>query len=260
MMMLKKPKILSENKNRKAVAVYQHQQHGFTLLEILIAVLILAIGLLGFAALQISAVNAGQEGYFRSQGLLIAESLADKIRANRDYANWESRANLAVGGVADANLYGVPGGTAYACGAAPVPFCADNEGAAGALCNQQEVAAFDVFTSCANANLILPGGLVTVVCSDVDELSAAFDDKPNPYAGLNHPNFLGIPATLPNVADGDACSPMSRYSIFVGWLANDVRLDTGELSQSLTARCQQAAPAGPGFAAGIQCVLLEIIP
>ncbi len=78
--------------------------------------------------------------------------------------------------------------------------------------------------------------------------------------GVNHPNFLGIPATLPNVDDGDLCSPMSRYSIFVGWLANDMRQDTGELSQSLTARCQQAAPAGPGFAAGIQCVLLELIP
>ncbi len=236
------------------------KQSGFTLLEILIAVLILAIGLLGFAALQISAVNAGQEGYFRSQALLVAESLADKIRANRDYANWENRANATGGAVADNNLYGETGGTLYTCAAVPNPFCSDNEGADGVLCNQQEVAAFDVFTSCANAAQILPDGLVTVVCSDADELSAAFDDKPNPYVGLSHPNFVGTPAILPNVADGDNCSPMSRYSIFVGWRANDVRMDTGELSQSLTARCQQAAPAGPGFAAGIQCVLLEVIP
>jgi len=235
---------------------------GFTLIEILIAVLILAVGLLGFAALQISAVSAGQESYFRSQALIIAESLADRIRANRDYARWDSRATLAAAGVVDQNLYGIPSGTIYTCAAAPVPFCADNEGTNATICTEQQLAAFDVYQSCLDAQELLqgtPGGRVTVTCTDVNETIAALANKPNPYKGLNHPNFLGTPAIL-NGPDNDACSPGSRYSIFVGWEANTVRQDTGELSQSLSARCQAAPPAGPGFPAGIQCVMLELIP
>lgn len=237
-------------------------QQGFTLIEILIAVLILAVGLLGFAALQISAVSAGQESYFRSQASLIAESLADRMRANRDYLLWDSRATLTGTGVADQNLYAVPTGTNYTCAAPPVPFCSDDQGVNAGLCTEQQLAAFDVYQACLDAQQLLPGtngGRVTVVCNDVDETLPVYANKPNPYQGLNHPNFLGTPAIL-NGADNDACSPGSRYSIFVGWEANAIRQDTGELSQSLSARCQQAPPAGPGFPAGVQCVMLEVIP
>ncbi len=239
-----------------------NKQAGFTLIEILVAVLILAVGLLGFAALQISAVSAGQESYFRSQALIVAESLADRIRANRDYAAWDNRADLTGTGIADQNLYGVPTGTVYTCAAPPVPFCSDDEGTNAATCNEQELAAFDVYQTCLDAQELLqgtPGGRVTVTCNDVDETNAAFNNKPNPYQGVNHPNFLGTPAIL-NGPDGDACSPGSRYSIFVGWEANSIRQDTGELSQSLSARCQAAPPAGAGFPAGVQCVMLELIP
>lgn len=56
---------------------------GFTLLEVLIALLILSFGLLGLAALQAYSVKANQSAHFRSQATALANMLMDNIRANR---------------------------------------------------------------------------------------------------------------------------------------------------------------------------------
>lgn len=56
--------------------------HGFTLVEVLVALLILAIGLLGLAALQTTGMRFNQESSLRSQAILIAYDIVDRIRAN----------------------------------------------------------------------------------------------------------------------------------------------------------------------------------
>lgn len=56
--------------------------HGFTLVEVLVALLVLAIGLLGLAALQTMGVKFNQESYLRSQATMIAYDIVDRIRAN----------------------------------------------------------------------------------------------------------------------------------------------------------------------------------
>ena len=56
---------------------------GFTLLEVLIALLILSFGLLGLAALQAYSVKANQSAHFRSQATALANMMMDNIRANR---------------------------------------------------------------------------------------------------------------------------------------------------------------------------------
>lgn len=55
---------------------------GFTLLEVLIALVILSIGLLGLAALQGIGIRSGQGAYLTSQASLLAYDMADRIRAN----------------------------------------------------------------------------------------------------------------------------------------------------------------------------------
>lgn len=55
---------------------------GFTLLEVLIALIVLSIGLLGLAALQGVGLRSSQEAYLTSQAGLLAYDLADRIRAN----------------------------------------------------------------------------------------------------------------------------------------------------------------------------------
>lgn len=51
-------------------------------MEVLIALLVLAIGLLGLAALQTIGIKLNQESYLRSQAVLIAYDIIDRIRAN----------------------------------------------------------------------------------------------------------------------------------------------------------------------------------
>jgi type IV pilus assembly protein PilV len=60
---------------------------GFTLIEILIAVLILATGILGLAGLQASILKNNQSAYNRSQATQFAYDMADRMRANASVAN-----------------------------------------------------------------------------------------------------------------------------------------------------------------------------
>ena len=60
------------------------KQAGVGLMEVLVALLILAIGVLGFVALQYRAIEATSEGANRVQAINLARDLAEKIRVNRD--------------------------------------------------------------------------------------------------------------------------------------------------------------------------------
>jgi type IV pilus assembly protein PilV len=62
---------------------FPSRSHGFTLLEVLIALLVLSFGLLGLAALQAYSVKANQSANFRSQATALANMMLDNIRANR---------------------------------------------------------------------------------------------------------------------------------------------------------------------------------
>ncbi|MCC5865121.1 MAG: type IV pilus modification protein PilV [Wenzhouxiangella sp.] len=69
--------------NRLSRSPRTHQaSSGVTLIEVLIAVLVLSIGLLGLAALQGVALQSGQAAYYRSQATAIAYEAADFMRAN----------------------------------------------------------------------------------------------------------------------------------------------------------------------------------
>jgi type IV pilus assembly protein PilV len=57
-------------------------QKGFTLIEVLIAVLVLGIGLLGLAALQTAGIRSNQNAYLRSQATIMAYDMIDRMRAN----------------------------------------------------------------------------------------------------------------------------------------------------------------------------------
>jgi type IV pilus assembly protein PilV len=57
---------------------------GFTLLEVLVAVVVLSIGLLGLASLQVNGLRFNHSAYMRTQATLLAEELADRMRANPD--------------------------------------------------------------------------------------------------------------------------------------------------------------------------------
>jgi len=58
------------------------KQTGFTLIEILVTVLVLAIGLLGLAGLQATTLRFNSSAYLRSQATNLAYDIADRMRAN----------------------------------------------------------------------------------------------------------------------------------------------------------------------------------
>lgn len=56
---------------------------GFTMVEALVALVVLAIGLLGIAALYLDSLRGGRTAIYRSQAVMAAADLADRIRNNR---------------------------------------------------------------------------------------------------------------------------------------------------------------------------------
>jgi type IV pilus assembly protein PilV len=117
-----------------------HRQHGFTLLELLIALLVLSIGLLGLAALQTVGLRSNQMASMRTVATQAAYEMTDRMRANP-------------AGLTITNQYYV-----LATGDATPTIATDCDAEA---CNTQELADFDLGQWRTRVNN-LPGGLSQV--------------------------------------------------------------------------------------------------
>lgn len=62
------------------------RSRGFTLIEVLIALLILAIGLLGMASLLMTSLSSSHSAYQRSQASMLAYDMVERLRLNRTVA------------------------------------------------------------------------------------------------------------------------------------------------------------------------------
>ena len=62
-------------------------QRGFSLIEVLISLVILAVGVLGLAALQTTGIQYTHDAYIRSQATVIVYDLVERMRNNVDNAN-----------------------------------------------------------------------------------------------------------------------------------------------------------------------------
>ena len=60
----------------------KQSQQGLTLVEAMIALLVISIGLLGIASLQLTAMNQNASSLNHSQAVWIAYNMSDRIRAN----------------------------------------------------------------------------------------------------------------------------------------------------------------------------------
>lgn len=60
---------------------------GFTLLEVLIALLVFSLGLLGVAGLMVISVKTNNSAYLRTQASFLAQAMADRMRANTGKTN-----------------------------------------------------------------------------------------------------------------------------------------------------------------------------
>lgn len=62
------------------------REKGFSLVEVLVALVLLSIGLLGLAGLQTRGVRDNHGAYLRTQATLCVKDLVDRMRANRPAA------------------------------------------------------------------------------------------------------------------------------------------------------------------------------
>lgn len=111
---------------------------GFSLIEVLIALIVMSVGMLGIAGLYVHGMQAGRTSLFRHHAVTLAGDVADRIRAN-------------------------PGGAiAYVDVATPSAAPGTNCVAGGVDCTPEEMAAHDKFLWDQQANQTLPTGDVTV--------------------------------------------------------------------------------------------------
>ncbi|MBV1879784.1 MAG: type IV pilus modification protein PilV [Pseudomonadales bacterium] len=58
------------------------KQHGFSLIEVMVAVLIVAVGILGVAGMQVVSLQQNRDALLRDQALLAGNDILDRMRAN----------------------------------------------------------------------------------------------------------------------------------------------------------------------------------
>lgn len=75
-----------------AAAAARGRQRGLSLIEVLVAVLIFSLGLIGLAGLLVISAQANRSAYLRTQASFLALAMADRMRAN-PAAVWAGRYN-----------------------------------------------------------------------------------------------------------------------------------------------------------------------
>ena len=101
---------------------------GFSLVEVLIALIIMSVGMLGIAGLYVQSMKAGRTSMLRHHAITLAGDIADRIRAN-------PAAGAAYSGAGDDTI---------------------NCGAENANCDSADMAANDIALWKAQANAFLP--------------------------------------------------------------------------------------------------------
>jgi len=140
---------------------------GFTLIEVLIAVIILSIGLLGMAGIQIKGLRGTTSSTVRSQATILANDISERIHINSNGVFVEN---------ADQNgHYANVDTSAITCGENVPNFCSATPGndTVTPCTNPGAMAQFDIYEfACGlehNAGIknLLPNGSATISCNDM---------------------------------------------------------------------------------------------
>ena len=142
----------------------RYRQSGVSLIEVLVAVLVFSIGLIGLAGLIVMSTRATHVGYLRTQATFLANNMAERMSAN-PAAIWAGKYNL----------------TTYPAAAAPAG-C----DTAATACSAAEVAVHDMQIWSAQLKVFLPNPSASIACTDVTSVdynpSGKMAQRP-PYGG-----------------------------------------------------------------------------
>lgn len=176
---------------------------GFTLIEVMIAVVLIAIGLLGLAKTGALAVSNTQVASSRSLVALQASSLASAMQGNKAY--WESGVAPTTfstqGAVVTDNQTGVLSLVGPNCATAPAP-----------ACSPAQLAAYDVQSWASNLTLMLPSATATFTCTNVagSQISCVITvNWSEKYVAVNRTTATGT------AANGGTQTATQSYSLYV---------------------------------------------
>lgn len=120
--------------------ITRHAQSGVTLLENMVALVVVSVGLLGFAGMQAFTLQGGASSTYRQMAMQQVQDMADRIRANpAAYYISADGANHYDGVVPSSTL------------TTPSPDCRAQR------CSAIELAEFDIYQWQVTNNLLLPG-------------------------------------------------------------------------------------------------------
>jgi len=128
------------------------RQAGFTLLEVLVALLVISIGLLGIAGMQALAINNTSIARVQSLAAIQASSLASAMQANEAY--WQK-----TGALASSTVNGTTLGDATLNGQAV--------DCSAAACTAPQMAGWDLKQWGLSLQNLLPGGNGVITCTTV---------------------------------------------------------------------------------------------
>jgi type IV pilus assembly protein PilV len=154
------------------VAVRRHSVGGFTLVEVLVAVFLLAVGIVGAVATQTLALRTRHQSSLLSSGVQLASTLAGRMRANASQMALPDAANPYLQLDYDARVDGAP--------IAPAALCFG-----ATACGAAQMAAFDLHETEHAVHAAFPGGRVRV-CRDAagwDEAAGGLSWDCAPAAG-----------------------------------------------------------------------------
>jgi type IV pilus assembly protein PilV len=137
---------------KTTVAGKSRAQAGFSMVEILVAILLTAVGLMGFAALQTRALLAAEDTYMRTQAMSLAQEVLERKRINGSTEMYLDRAiaDPALATYAAAGNWANPPGTS--CFGTAV------------TCTPVQMAEYDIaqLMALANSDSYLPNGSIVV--------------------------------------------------------------------------------------------------
>src|SRR5262245_5589927 len=89
-------------------AKLKHTQYGFGLVEALVALVVVSVGMIGIAVLYGQGLGASRTALYRTQAVILAGDMADRIRLNR-----RAGAAYQAGGAGTNRNCGAGGGVTY---------------------------------------------------------------------------------------------------------------------------------------------------
>ena len=138
---------------------------GFTLIEVLISILVLAIGMFGAAALQLSAMRTTQQSAMHTAALALASEIADRMRMNTKAMKAADADNLFLKIDFSAITSTIDPATGVAAPTTvdePAKYCNLD-----VVCDADELARFDIYEWKKRLQALLPTGRA-VVCRDTN--------------------------------------------------------------------------------------------